>query len=191
MGRGNVCTHYECEGLYYLDRDFLTVYRKAIKCECGHVKGPNYDEESKTARELYKAGIEYSFDGTHTDWMYDQFESEDNWRLMIEIMCERFMAKFPSFYREDKWIDNDRHVVLESKLFRIAVVDNEWSAAWLLLERSDIDDTGRNRTLMRRNYQKYLEAIKHILIDVWGEAIGYGGAWVSGRKYTREDAKSA
>ena len=40
-------------------------------------------------------------------------------------------------------------------------------------------------------HYEYLEAIKRILIDVWGEAIGYGGALVSGRKYTREDTKSA
>jgi len=191
MGRGNVCTHYECEGLFYLDRDLLDVYCKTDKCECGHVKGPNYDEEPKTARELYNAGIEYSFDGTQTGWMYSQFDSEDNWRQMIEIMREKFIKRFLSFYREDKWIDNDRHVVLENGLFRIAIVDNEWSAAWLLLERTDIDDTGSNRTFMRRHYQTYLEEIKRILIDVWGEAIGYGGAWVSGRKYTREDVKSA
>jgi len=191
MGRGNVCTHYECEGLFYLDRDLLDVYNKTIKCECGHVKGPDYDEEPKTARELHKAGIEYSFDGTHTDWMYSQCESDDNWRQMIETMRDRLMARFPSFYSEDKWIDRDRRVVLENELFHIAVVDNEWSAAWLLLERSDIDDTGRNRTFMRRHYQTYLEAIKRILIDRWGEATGYGGAWVSGKRYTKEDERRA
>ena len=125
MGRGNVCTHYECEGLFYLDRDLLDVYCQTIKCECGHVKGPNYDEEPKTARELYNAGIEYSFDGTHTGWMYSQFDSEDNWRQMIEIMREKFIKRFPSFYREDKWINNDRHVVLENGLFRIARISSK------------------------------------------------------------------
>ena len=37
------------------------------------------------------------------------------------------------------------------------------------------------------HYQSYLEAIKLILIQEWGEAIGYGGAWTSGRRYTQED----
>lgn len=188
MGRGNVCTHNECEGLYYLDRDLLDVYRKVNECGCGHPRGFDFEEEPMTARELYKAGIEYDFNGSLTGWAYDEVDTNDKWSEMVEIMRERLMKRFPSFCEEDKWRGSDQHIVLESGLFQIAVVDNEWSVAWCLLERPDIDDEGRNRTLMRRHYTSYLEAIKGFLIEIWGEAIGYGGAWTHGQRYTRENA---
>ena len=188
MGRANVCTHYECEGLYYLDKDLLQVYRKVIRCDCGTVKGFDWNEESKLACELRKIGIEYSYDGNHTDWHYDEGESRMLWDEMIEHMTECFSKRFPSFYPVDKWRrDGERHIILESAFFQIAVVDNEWSAAWCLLEREDVDDVGGNRNLMRRHYHVYLEEIKRILVENWGEAIAYGGAWTHGKKYTKED----
>jgi len=176
MGRGNVATHNECEGLYYLDRDFLDAY----------VHVDNYDMEPKTARQLDKENIEYNYDGSSCDWKYSHMESDDNWRNMIKVMQNSIGKRFPSFYATDEWRDRDAHVILENGLFQIAVVDNEWSAAWCLLERTDVDDTGANRTFMRRHYDTYLETIKQTLLDGWGEAIGYGGAWVHGRKYIKE-----
>ena len=176
MGRGNVATHNECEGLFYLDRDLLDTYV--------HVN--NADAEPKTARQLYSAGIEYNYDGSNCDWKYSHMESDDNWQEMIKVIQDSIGKRFPSFYPADEWRDRDAHVILENGLFQIAVVDNEWSAAWCLLERTDIDDTGSSRTFMRRHFQTYLEAIKQIIVDEWGEAVGYGGAWVSGRRYTKE-----
>jgi hypothetical protein len=40
---------------------------------------------------------------------------------------------------------------------------------------------------MRRHYPAYLEAIKTALLDGWGEAIGYGGAWVHGEVYRKSE----
>jgi hypothetical protein len=174
MGRGNVCTHNECEGLYYLDRDLLDAYCKA---------GPDF--EVRTARELNNAGIRYDYDGVHSGWAYDECESDDNWNDMVHEMRSGLMRRFKSFYEVDRWRDREIHVVLENNLFEIAVVDNEWSAAWCLLERRDID--GTNGAFIRRHYQTYLEAIKRILIENWGEAIGYGGAWTHGVRYTKAD----
>ena len=176
MGRGNVCTHYECEGLYYLDKDLLDVYV--------HVDDPG--EEPKTARQLHDANIKYNYSGEGCDWKYSHAESDYNWREMITTMQDRIGGRFSSFYPADEWRNNETRVILENGLFQVAVVDNEWSAAICLLERTDVDDTGANRTFMRRHCDTYLEAIKQTLIDGWGEAIGYGGAWVSGQKYTRE-----
>ena len=176
MGRGNVATHNECEGLFYLDRDFLDTY----------VHVSDRDAEPKTARQLNNADIEYNYDGSACDWKYSHMESDDNWKNMIEIVQDSISKRFPSFYTADEWRDRDAHVILESGLFQIAVVDNEWSAALCLLERTDVDDTGANRTFMRRHCDTYLEAMKQTLIDTWGEAIGYGGAWVHGQKYTKE-----
>ena len=186
MGRGNVCTHHECEGLYYLDKDFISVYSKVIRCDCGHVVGRDF-EQSMTAKELYHADIDYDFDGSSTDWAYNSTNTQDNWNEMVDIIKEGFHHRFKSFTDVDKF-RSDYHIILQNEFFEIAVVDGEWCAAWCLLERMDVDDDGRNRTLMRRHYHTYLEAIKSILIDGWGEAIGYGGAWTSGKRYTREAA---
>lgn len=185
MGRGNPCTHYECEGLYYLDIDYIARYSRVTKCEdCGQSTGFDDEEEVKSAKELQRADIAYNFDGTGVDWAYNQVESKAAWEGMISEICQALMARFKSFQRVDRW-HSSRHIVLESAFFEIAIEDGDWCATWMLLERRDVDDTGPNRTLMRRHYTVYLEAIKTTLVDIWGEAIGYGGAWTCGERYVK------
>ena len=188
MGRGNIRVQYECEGLYYLDKNFLHMYSKVEKCACGNVVGFDHSEPPRTARELNDADIEYDFDGKDTEWAFDRGESYLMWESMIGKVKAALMRRFKSFREADKWRDGERRVVLENEFFHVAVADNEWSAAWLLSERMDVDDTGPNRALMYRHCDAYLKAIKHALIDEWGEAIGYGGPWVYGAKYTKADA---
>jgi hypothetical protein len=185
LGRGNVCTHYECEGLYYLDKDLLDVYRPVIRCGCcGHIKDFDWETDAKTARELQLAGIAYSFVGDDGTWQLDQLDSQYRWIEMEKFMRDYISRHYPSFRPADKWRHHhDGKVILESDLFHIVLIDNEWSAAWCLLERSDVDDDGDNRQEMRRQYRAYLAAIKNALITKWGEAIGYGGAWTHGQVY--------
>lgn len=198
MGAGNVCTFGEYEGLFYLDQNFISTYSKVNRCSCGSVLGSVTNDESKTARELSKAGIAYDFDGRSADWAYDEFLSGNEWTSMIELMQESLMSRFKSFSKCDRWRgvtaydrSQNRHVVLENGMFEIAVVDNEWSAAWMLLERADIEEleyrNGVNlRPLMARHYHSYLYAIRDILLDTYGECSAYSGAWTSSR-ITRED----
>ena len=80
MGCGNVCTHNECEGLYYLDKDFLDVYRRVEKCGCGQVEGFDYNEEAMNARELGNAGISYDLDGRRTGWGWDEWGSRQGYK---------------------------------------------------------------------------------------------------------------
>jgi hypothetical protein len=188
MGRGNVCTFGQYEGLYYLDYNFINAYRKVIRCKRGHVTGFDFNEVSKTANELDSIGVEYDYDGKNADWRYDEITSRDNWRFMIETMQEILTRRFKSFYIVDKLRDRDKHIVLENNFFQIAVVDNEWSAAWCLLEHPDIDNQESSRSLMNRYYERYLDGIKAALIELWGEAIGYGGCWTSGVRYTKDAA---
>ena len=190
MGRGNICVYGKFDGLYFLDKDLLDVYNKVDRCECGSVKGFDYETEPKTARELSDAGIEYDYDGTNSEWAFDQFSTSDNWNEMINIMQEYFISLFKSFTKSNKWrgttaysSTRNCHVVLESELFDIAIADNEWSVAWLLLERDDIDDN--KRPLMKRHYKTYLEALKNALVDFYGEATEYGGAWTSGETHKK------
>lgn len=175
MGRGNVCVMGTYEGLYYVDRDRIDMYRD--------VRAINADENLKTAFELQSAEIEYGYTGDDVDWHYDEFASRSQWDDMVEYMCDRFELRFPSFSRADRWKNRDKHIVLESKLFEVAVCDNEWSIAWMLLEKDIGVDEGSN--LKGRYFDTYLKEIKDALIDGYGEAIGYGGAWTSGTRYTK------
>lgn len=178
MGRGNICTHHECEGVFYLDNDHLQAYCKI----CDDSDG----ESVLTARQLDELGIKYDFDGSTADWMYDGYESCVLWDDMLSVVVLALEKQFGEFRQVDRWRNGIFHVVLESDLFEIAVGDNEWSAAWVLLERTDVDDVGPNRDEMRRVYRKYLEAIRKTLVEGWGEAYGYGGPWTTGEKFTHE-----
>lgn len=198
MGRGNVCVHNDLEGLYYLDNDFIHIYSKVNRCSCGNPIGFDEEEEPRTARSLSEAGIEYwnDFDGSKTGWKYDECLSRDSWEEMIAIMRERIQARFKSFSVVDRLRgataysnESNRYVVLENEFFEIAVVDNEWSAAWMLLEKVDIEES--RRPFMARHNQRYIDAIRDILVEVWGEAIAYGGAWTSGKKFTKASSNVA
>ena len=73
MGAGNVCTFGDYEGLFYLDKDFITLYSMVERCHCGSTLGFESDEEPRTAAELYKAGIAYDFNGQYVDWHYHDY----------------------------------------------------------------------------------------------------------------------
>ena len=161
MGRGNCCTFGEYEGLWYIDRGLIDVYY-------------NEDEDE------YRVEREISLD-EFPSWRYSQGESEFNFEDMLEIIRERMMAKFPSFKPADRWVSDrgircDRHAFLESELFFIAVEDNQWSYAIELLQKGPEHLAG----LQKRFYQTYLNAIRDILLDYYGEVSYRCGAWLSG-----------
>lgn len=56
-----------------------------------------------------------------------------------------------------------------------------------LIERADREEYAGLRAM---HYQNYLDGIRETLIDVYGEAIAYGGAWTSGKRYTRVEKAS-
>jgi len=185
MGRGNICTHGEFEGLFYLDNDLLNVYMPVVRDDCDFIIGRDYEAEPMTGRKLYDAGIKYSYDGTDTGWAYDDEFSNDNWHLMIEMMQKFFTSRFKSFSTTNRlrgttpYSNNrDCRVVLENDFFDIVVVNNEWSTAWMLLEKEDVEDNAKSS--MKRHYQSYLNGIKEALLKHWGEATEYGGAWTRG-----------
>ena len=200
MARGNVSTRNEYEGLFYLDFDLLHVYRKINRCQCGSILGYDFNVEPMTQWKLMQMGVDYTKIGfdfsckSPVEWVYDQYESDDAWRSMICYMQEKITKRFPSFRIVDRWKRcGTMRVVLENRLFDIAVVDNEWSATWMLLQSEDIEDAMWHKgesfaPLMSRHHQTYLDAIKDGLLQRYGECVGYGGAWTSGPVYKREDA---
>ena len=161
MGRGKCCTFGEYEGLWYIDRDLIDVY---------------YNEEE----DEYSLARDLGYDGL-LKCQYSQSESEYNFEDMLEVIKDRMMAKFKSFRPVDRWVSDggmrcDRHAFLESELFFIAVEDNEWSYAIELIQKGPEYLAG----LQKRFYQTYLDAIRDILLDYYGEVSYRRGAWMSG-----------
>lgn len=173
MGRGNVCVTGKYEGLYYIDRDYTDVYRRS-------------DDEFET--RLRK---ELSYDElTGGDWLYDEWESEEEYGDVLDCFVESFTRMFQVFKRvdKDKWLDRSIRIILESKLFYVGVEDNEWSVAVKLLQKDDPYDN-HLEGLQKRHYQQYLGGMKKALLERLPSIGTYAGAWTSGT-ITRDDKET-
>lgn len=160
MGRGNVCTTGQYEGLFYVDHDDLHVY-------CSNEDG---EFESKLLGEVEYEELR---DGTY---YFDQEGSMMNQEYFEETLVEAIKKRFPSFSESSERVKGDV-AILENELFYICITDNGWSDAVLLLQKDDDSLVG----LQKRHSQKYLVGIRDALFQQF-ETIGvYGGPWTSGR----------
>ena len=88
---------------------------------------------------------------------------------------------------KETWIKNgswgplSRLVILESRLFYIAVEDNEWSLAVELVQKEEPLGDVWMENLQKRLYQKYLDGMKKALLNRLPSIGTYSGAWTSGR----------
>ena len=165
MGRGNVCVFQKCEGLYYIDNDDLHEYRRVI-------------EETDDVEHRLMGDLSYE-ELTSGDWEFDEWASYRNWEDAKRNLICSLMAKFPSLRECNTWIEHDRFALLENSLFYIAVADNEWSQAVMLIQKEHwcYDYSG----LQKRHHQSYLDGIRDSLFEQF-ETLGiYGGPWTSGR----------
>ncbi len=158
MGAGNVCVWGQCEGLYYVDNGFLSVYQKI---------GEDGQTEYAYLRDA-DDGYEYS--ECLSMFEYDEFK----YRL-----AERLIDKFPSFERVDKFISRTRKALLENELFYIVCEDNQWSTAVELIQKEGIYGDEKIGLQMGL-YRKYLKGIETVLLDMYGEVRTYAGTWTSG-----------
>lgn len=173
MGRGNVCVFGKYEGLYYIDNDHIHVYRR--------------DNDSDDYPETKLMG-ELSYDElTGGDWYYDEVGSMCELDDIEECISADFTARFRSFQRPQKecWHDRETRVLLESELFIIGLEDNEWSMAIKLLQKEDPYDN-HLEGLQKRHHQRYLDALKEVLLDRLPSIGAYSGPWTS-RTITREE----
>lgn len=159
MGAGNVCTFGKCEGLYYVDNDFLDVYCR---------ENEDGDMEYCPLREA-DDGFEYC----ETQSYFNREDSEWNF---IEAMKRRF----PSFEYVNKWISRTRRALLENELFYIVCEDNQWSLAIELIQKEGEYGGEEKVGLQMGLYRKYLKGIEEILLNMNGEVGIYTGAWTSG-----------
>ena len=162
MGRGNVCTLGIAEGLYYVDNDFLDVYLPR------DFDGENAEDYAISPRDDGFDYDLYEYDEVGSYYVRSDFEYE---------LSERLIDRFPSFERVDKWIGRERRALLENKLFYVVVEDNMWSVAVELIQKED--PYGDLVGLQIGLHERYLEAIKNILLDMHGEVGIYTGAWTS------------
>lgn len=170
MGRGNVCVTGKYEGLYYIDNDDFHVYRR---------EEPNSDDEFQT-RLLSDLSYEELTGG---EWHFDEWETEDEKGDILECFIEGFTRMFPSFRRPEPaelWLE-DARVILESKLFHIAVEDNQWSLAVKLLQKEEPWGDVWMENLQKRLYEKYLEGMRRCLLDILPSIGTYKGPWTSDR----------
>lgn len=161
MGRGNVCVNEPHEGLWYVDWDMLSVYRNVKTDEYIH------------GREIDLSDMD--------DCEFCQSETDDEYWAFIELFRSKMRERFKSFDEVNRWVSDcgcrcDRKAILENRLFFIAVEDNEWSVAVELIQKRPEELSG----IQVVHSQRYLEAMKEILLDMFGE-VGYRtGAWTSG-----------
>lgn len=166
MGRGNVCVTGDYEGLYYVDNDYIHSYRR-VGC----------DPEEENSRLLGE--LDYS-DLSGGDWVFDEWETNANYEWFLEWFQSSFMKRYRSFSKCDEWVGwrRESHAILENDLFYIAVEDNQWSTAVMLLEKDHpyLSYDG----LKAKHHLNYLHGIRECLFEQFDTLGIYGGAWTSG-----------
>ena len=88
------------------------------------------------------------------------------------------MLKTDAFTECDRWRHGEIHVILENELFEIAITDNDWSYAVMLLQKEDAPED-----LQKKHYKSYLRKIRDALFEQFSELGVYGGSWTSGTIY--------
>lgn len=166
MGRGNVCTHGVAEGLFFVDNEFLQVYR-LIDDDSDEPVCVSPHEAWERERDN---GEEFEYDETGSWLCYEDFKAN----LKAELK-----SKFKSLRDTDEWIDRYQHAILENDLFYIVLEDNEWSVAVELIQKED-PYSDKLLGLQLGLYQKYLSGIKNTILDLFGEVGVYQCAWTHG-----------
>lgn len=179
MGKGNVCVFGKYEGLYYIHEDYTDVYRLA-------------DDKTDNEFETRLMGdLDYE-ELTNGEWVYDEWDSIEEMDDIIECFIDSFTEMFPSFekvkpytLRRSSYYGIESTVIMENKLFRIALEDNGWSTAVMLLQVQDNYDD-HLEGLQKQHYQRYLDGMAKALLDRLPEIGGYSGAWTH-KTITKED----
>lgn len=165
MGRGNCLVCSDVGGQWYIDNADLYVYRSLENDEVVMMRDIPYHEIDQ-----------YDFDEYETEC----FENE-----VVDELKRSLIQRFPCFVEVDGWFDGnsgrrERHSILESKLFCIALEDNQWSLAVELIPKEDPWDEPWIETFQRKHFQKYLDGIKEALFEQF-EYVSYrSSAWTSG-----------
>lgn len=164
MGRGNICVRGRYEHLLYIDNEDYTVYyREGADGEC----------ETANLRDLAYADLQ--------EWTLDEEGTNLEWEYVEESFVESFATLFPSFTVPAKmsWLDRDRRILAENKLYWLVVEDNEWSMAVEIIQKENpYDDSLLG--LQARHHEHYFDGMKKCLLELLPSVGVYKGAWTSG-----------
>lgn len=169
MGRGNCRVTGDCEGLFYVDNDYLWVY---------HHK--NEPEDTRLLKDVPYGEMDKI-------WLFDEEGTMVQDEDFRECLFAAVRRRFPSFDSCDKWAgwNNELHAVMENRLFYICIEDNEWSLAVELIQR---DDAGTLHGLQCGLYQRYLDGIRDALFEQFDTLGVYAGPWTSGTIRKKDSA---
>ncbi len=169
MSAGNFTTRGQYEGQWYIDKDPYAIYRCLSKAGTGG----NAEDETLSRSEMDTKDINEN-DG----WEFDMDLSEEAWDTMLNEFAADFMKRFPSFTRLDRGVRShsvSANAIMQNDLFYVAVADNDWSFAIVLMEKPNA-----NEGLMAQHYQRYLDGMKECLLT-YVESVAYRtGAYTHG-----------
>lgn len=158
MGRGNIHTCGDYEGLYYIDYDYLDYYTSKEADEYGEF-------DNKLLADMDADDFnDYEYDEDLSCW-----NAEDYINMFISDMTK----KFDSFVATGTTYGT----IMENSLFEIKIEDNEWSYAIELIQKDDYGISG----LQKKHYKQYLDGMKDVLLGMFPE-IGCwtGNCWTHG-----------
>ncbi len=111
--------------------------------------------------------------------LLDEDQCHNVWEELSHILQMDICAKWKSFNPEFKYVrrypKDSKHIIAESELFMIAMVDNEWSAAIQLLPQEDMPEG-----LQSRHFQSYYIGLRDIILDNFNEVSFTTSAWTHG-----------
>lgn len=162
MGKGNVCVNGKYEILFYVDCDELDIYYHREKTE-----------ECKLSKDIPYQEI--------TNWVYDDYLSDENYLEFCDMLTESISKKIKSLRtptHEEEREERRGRLLLINQLFRVVIVDNEWSKAVELLQNEDNSYNIEN--LQKKHFQTYEKVLKQSLFEQFDTLGIYSGPWTSG-----------
>ena len=142
MKQGN-CNVQPNETLFYVAWDDIALY------------------ENKTNKTDIRLRQEIP-QGEEDNYAYSQISSQDNFENFKTWFLARMQKQFKSMHPCDYWLGRSKHVILENKLFMIALEDNDWSLAIELLR------IGRKQPnlkgLQNQMFQNFVNGLRNNLL---------------------------
>jgi hypothetical protein len=122
------------------------------------------------------------YEDEHGNIIQDYDFQREEWESSLYKFISDFTQRFKSFSKCNEWISRDEKAILETRLFYIAITDNEWSMAIKLIQKEQgYYDKGNMENLQAKHYKTYLNGIKECLFNQFEDLGTYGGPWTSGR----------
>lgn len=158
MGRGNIHTSGDYEGLYYIDYDYLDYYTSKEADKYGEF-------DNKLLADMSADDFnDYEYDEDLTYWNTEDY---------INMFVKDMMKKFGSFVATG----DTYGTIMENSLFEIKIEDNEWSYAIELIQKDDYALSG----LQKKHYKQYLAGMEDVLLGLFPEIGCWTGSfWTHG-----------